>query len=203
MKNKVFSDIAPILSRQYGEGKKTLILEYAGERFEKLCRENPDQPKAVKAHTVAKIYPCAALYDALQRCGVEKAQALDFLDRSFSEMAEPQAASMRALCKIPGFYRLMPRIFRYVTNRSFGEKAGFRAKFYPTDSTRCKFDMTRCVYCDECRRLGCPELTVCFCHTDDVTDGHMHPKLIWNRRKIMGDGADCCDFDLYIDEKAK
>lgn len=202
-KTTVFTDIEPILTEKFGEGKKSLILEYAQTRFRKLCDKNENQPKAVRAHTVAKIYPCVALYEALQCVGVEKADAAAFLDESFSRMAEKDAESIRQLMKIPGMYRLMPRIFRWVTVHNFGAKAGFQAKFYPTDNGRCKFDMTRCLYCEECKRLGVPELVVCFCHTDDVVDGHMHPKLIWNRTKIMGDGADCCDFDLYIHEDGK
>ena len=202
-KTTVFTEIEPILAAEYGEGQKTLILEYAQTRFRKLCDRNDNQSRAVQAHTVARIYPCVALYVALQCVGISKADAVAFLDRSWSQMAEKDAEAIRRLLKIPGLYRLMPRMFRWMTVHNFGAKAGFQAKFYPTDSGRCKFDMTRCLYCEECRRLGCPELIVCFCHTDDVTDGHMHPKLIWNRTKIMGDGADCCDFDLYIHEAGK
>ena len=174
-KTTVFTDIEPILSEAYGEGKKALILEYAHRKYQRLCDRNDEQPKAVQAHTVTKIYPCIALYEALQCVGIPKAEAADFLDRSFSQMAEKDAEAIRRLMKIPGLYKLMPRIFRWVTVHSFGADAGFQARFYSTDSGRCKFDMTRCLYCEECRRLGCPELTRCFCHTDDVTDGHMHP----------------------------
>ena len=60
--------------------------------------------------------------------------------------------------------------------------------------------MTKCLYCDVCRKNNCKELIVCFCHTDDVTDGNMHPKIKWNRTKIMGDGGDCCDFDIVVED---
>ena len=202
-KNKMLSDVAPLLSETYGEAKSQLVLEYAWERYEQLCAETASDSKAVKAHTHGDIFPCISLYAALQRAGVAPEAAVEFLDRSWSRLAEPKARSMQAMCKIPGVYKLMPRIFRIVTEQQFGEKAGFRATFYPTDSTRVKFDMTQCLYCDVCRRYGVPELVKCFCHTDDVTDGHIHPRLCWNRTKTMGEGGDVCDFDLIVTEKSK
>ena len=200
-KNKMFSQIAPLLREQYGEAKSQLVLEYAQEKFDALCAETDSDSKAVKAHTHGDIFPCISLYGALQRAGIDRQAAEAFLDRSWSLLAQPKARSMQLMCKIPGVYKLMPRIFWVVTVQQFGEKAGFRATFYPTDSTRVKFDMTRCLYCDVCRRFGVPELIKVFCHTDDVTDGNIHPRLCWNRTKTMGEGGDVCDFDLFVTEK--
>lgn len=202
-KNAFIRGITPLLETEYGWARTEMILDYAQNHLDKLCSDGAEEPSAVKTHTVGKLYPAISVYRALQRAGVSQPDALAFLDRSCSEMAQKQADSMRTMCKIPGFPRLMPKIFRFVTKSTFGEKAGFAATFYPTEKTRCKFDMTKCLYCDVCRRNGCPELTVCFCHTDDVTDGNMHPRLLWNRTKIMGDGADCCDFDLIYLEDGK
>ena len=195
---KILKQNKPLLLEAYGEDQTQQILALAQEEYDSLCREHPDQVKAVKQHTFAKIYPNVALYRALQRCGVPQPEALDFMDHSCCALAEPQAASMRAMMKIPGAYKLMPNIFTWVAKHQFGEAAGFRAKFYNLGSARSKFDMTHCLYCDVCRDCGCPELTVCFCHTDDVTDGNMHPKLLWNRTQTMGEGAEFCDFDLLI-----
>ena len=197
-KTPVFRDITPLLEQEYGKELSARVLADAQARYSALCADHAQDSKAVQTHTFGKIYPCIALYEALQAQGVAQKDALAFLDRSFSAMAEPDAESIRRMLKVPGLYRLMPRIFRWVTVHQFGEQAGFRAKFYSTGSDRCKFDMTHCLYCDVCRAYGYPELIPCFCHTDDVTDGHMHPNLVWNRTKIMGDGADCCDFDLFI-----
>ena len=189
---------SPLAAETFGPDLAEKVLPLAQKLFEQLLAENPDQPKAVVTHTHNKIYPCIALHRALQQCGITKADSAAFIDRSMSILAEPDAASIRMMLKIPGAYKLMPRIFSWVTVHQFGTDAGFAATFYPTGKDRCKFDMTRCLYCDTCRANNCPELIVAFCHTDDVTDGHMHPRLCWNRTKIMGDGGDVCDFDLYI-----
>lgn len=203
VKNVVFKETMPFLKEQWGSELTERILKKAEEYYKQLLEENSNESKAVRTHTAGKIYPCISLYRAMTDNGIEKKTAEEFLDRTHSIRAEKDAVSIQRLMKIPGLYRLMPRIFRLVTLNQFGEAAGFKARFYPEGSKRVKFDMTKCLYCDVCRKNGVPELTKCFCHTDDVVDGHMHPKLIWNRTKIMGDGGDVCDFDLYIEEKKR
>lgn len=202
-KVKVFSETEPYFVEQYGSCRWEQVLSLAEPVFSALCAGHPHESKAVRAHTVKVIYPTVALYRAMQEAGIPQSEALAFLDRTCSLRAEPKAAAMRSMLKIPGLYKKMPAIFKWVTVHQFGEAAGFQANFYDLGNGRCKFDMTRCLYCDVCRRENCPELTPCFCHTDDVTDGNMHPRLLWNRSKVMGEGADVCDFDLIVTEKPR
>ena len=197
----VLRKTSPYLEQQFGSAAAQTVLDFAQAEYKHLCQQHAGDPKAVRTHTESQIYPCVSLYRGLHHAGIGRQEAVAFLDKTWSLMAQPNAAVIRAICRIPGFYRLMPRIFRSITLNTFGEAAGFKATFYPTGNDRVKFDMTQCLYCDTCRKLGCPELVPCFCHTDDVTDGNMHPRLCWNRTKIMGDGGDCCDFDLFITEK--
>ena len=197
-KNTFMRSLTPLMEERYGWARTEMILDHIQTDYQKLCADNSGESSAVKAHTVEKIYPTIAAYRSLQKAGIPQAEALQFLDQTHSQLAERKAASMRAMCRLPFVRKLMPSIFKWVTLNTFGEKAGFQATFYPTEKTRCKFDMTKCLYCDVCRRNGCPELTVCFCHTDDVTDGNMHPRLLWNRTRTMGEGGDCCDFDLIL-----
>ena len=199
----VFTETKPYLLEQYGREKTERILSAASGIFKGLCADHGQQTKAVKAHTVKVLYPTISLYRAMQAAEIPAGEALSFLDRTCSLRAEPKAASMRAMLKIPGLYKKMPAIFKWVTRHQFGEAAGFQATFYNLGKGRCKFDMTKCLYCDICRQEGCPELTKCFCHTDDVTDGNMHPRLLWNRSKVMGEGGDVCDFDLIVTEKSR
>ena len=198
MMKKAVNQYKKFLVERYGKDKTNDILKYSFDKYKNLCEENKDETNAVKSHTVKKIYPCISLYEGMQESGIDKKQALEFLDYSTSKLAEKEAKSIQLFLKIPGLYKKMPAIFKWVTVHQFGEKAGFKAEFYKTEKTRVKFDMTKCLYCDVCEKYGCPELVVCFCHTDDVKDGNMHPALCWNRTKIMGDGGDVCDFDLFV-----
>ena len=185
----------------FGLGVARSAYSTADMRFRQLCRENAGDSKAVKAQTLKNLYPCLCLYEGLQQAGVRQKDALAFLDKTWSLRAEGQARSIQNLMKIPGLYKWMPRMYKKITLMNFGKAAGFESRFYDLGSKRCKFDMTKCLYCDLCKKYGCPELVPCFCHTDDVTSGHMHPLLKWNRTKTMGEGGDVCDFDLIVTEK--
>ena len=201
MKSKVIKEVRPLMETEFGLGVAHSASGIAEMRFRELCRANSQDPKPVRKQTVFNLYPCIGLYEGLQQAGVKPQTALQFLDRVWSLRAVKKARSIQKMLKIPGLYKLMPRIFKKVTLGQFGEAAGFYANFYDLGSSRCKFDMIRCLYCDLCQKYGCPELGPCFCHTDDVTSGHMHDKLLWNRTKTMGEGGDVCDFDLLIQEK--
>ena len=105
--------------------------------------------------------------------------------------------------KIPGLYRLMPRIFRSIMQKSFGENAGFKATYYDCPNNEFRADMTVCPYLEMCRKYGCPEFVPAFCETNDVAYGNMHPNIIWGRTKTLGKGGDCCDFKLTVGRKGK
>ena len=191
-------NVKKLVREKFGEEKAEEIEGAYLKRFDEICRENPNESKAVREHTVKQVYPMVAYYDAMKQCGVEKAEAYAVLHRAQEIDAEKDAASMRMTLKIPGAYKLMPAMWKIVTKKMFGEAAGFRFSFYPVGKKRVKFDMTACPYCEVCKKYGCPELVTIFCDTDDVKNGDLHEKLLWNRSKTMGAGADCCDFDLIV-----
>ena len=198
MKNVVFSEAYPVLKEEFNEETAKRIMDEAEKEFLTLCNENASSSKAVKQHTEGKIYPAVGIYHALLNEGVENEKAVAIVDDILMSGAEKQAKGIRAILKIPGFYKLMPKIYIKVAKSSFGEKQGFKATFYDMGPDRAKFDMTKCLYCDTCKKLDCMDIAKCFCHTDDITSGQISDKLIWDRHQTMGDGAPCCDFDLYI-----
>lgn len=199
-KNQMMQDFSRLLPPEIGQTRTQQVMDLAWKNFERLLQENPGEPRALKVHTVGTLYPAVSIYEALQRSGMAQPEALGLMDLLCSRRAEKQAQSIRTMLKIPGLYRKMPAIFRWMTVHQFGEAAGFRAHFYDTDKRCCKFDMTRCAYYETCTRLGCPELTPCFCHTDDVTDGHMHPKIRWHRTQTIGEGGSLCDFQITVED---
>ena len=196
-KNKTMKQFASILNQRMGQ-EANPIIEQAYKNLEQLIDENPNESKALQAHTVMQLYPAIALYKSLLSAHIEKEKAVDIIDDCLCTVAQVSAKQFRTILKFPGLYKLLPRIYKWMTVNKFGEEVGFKQKFYPTDSTRCKFDMTHCVYKDYCQLHGCPEILRCFCHTDDITSGNMHPKICWNRTQTMGEGAEYCDFDIFI-----
>lgn len=198
MKCKALKEAEPILAEQWGAEKTAVIMKDAHRRYEELCKENASDSKALKKHTEENMFPCMSIYEALQKNGIAKEKALEFMDMCWSKKAQSGAKSMKKMLKPFGLYKLYPRMFQWVAKNQFGEKAGFEAVFYDCGKHRCKFDMKKCVFCEICEKYGCPELTKCFCHVDDVNNGGLHPDLIWNRTKCMGEGQDLCDFDIYV-----
>lgn len=203
MKNKTMKEMASLIIYRWGEEKSEKIMKNANYRLNILCCENADSPKAVKRHTYNNIFPCISLYEALQKYGISKKEALTFLDESWSIRAKKDADIIKNILKIPGVYKLYPFMYQWVANNQYGIDAGFKAVVYNCEKQRCKFDITKCLFFDTCQKYGCPELTQCFCHTDDVINFNLHPKLIWNRTQFMGKGDKLCDFDIEVRKREK
>ena len=182
----------------YGPEKSQRIEAYYERRYQELCRQNADEPKALKPHTTLKIYPAIAFDEALQKEGLSREEAARFIYEACEEDALPGAQSMKNMLKVPGLYRLMPLGWKIVTRTQFGTAAGFEFHFYDVGHKRVKFDMTKCPYFEICKKYGCPEIVPAFCHTDDINSENIHPRLLWNRTKTLGNGGDCCDFDLIV-----
>ena len=200
MSNKAFKETEPFLITHWGKDFTLCVMKSAEDHYLQLCAENYSDPKPIKAHTESNIYPCISLYNALQEVGVPPDEALSFLDEVWSLRAESGARIMQKGLKFAGLYKLYPAMFRIVAKKQYGANAGFRAKFYDCGKYHCKFDMTQCLFLNICRRYGCPELTKCFCHVDDINNRHLHPHLCWNRTKYMGKGDDFCDFDIFVQD---
>ncbi len=69
------------------------------------------------------------------------------------------ANGIRGMLKVPGLYRLMPRIWKKMVLKMFIEDAGFH--FYPTDSHQVKFDMPECHCQWICHELDCRNTAAC------------------------------------------
>ncbi len=200
MKNKTMAALATFVKAQWGKPMSEKVIADAELRWMELCRENECACKEKKVHYTTAIFPCISYYEALQKNGISQPDALTFLDESWRKQAEKSARWMKKILGILGLYKRYPAMFRWVAKRQFGTKAGFEADFYQTEQTCCKFDMRKCLFLDTCRTYGCPELTQCFCHTDDIKNKDLHPNLCWNRTQYMGNGGELCDFEICVKE---
>ena len=89
--------------------------------------------------------------------------------------ASGMAPKIKAIFKIPGVYRFVPKFFFNMTQKSFGPQMGFRSedKYLAKDEMR--FNMVKCPYNDKCTQYGCPEIVCNLRHpaaTDAMTSGH-------------------------------
>lgn len=195
---KYLVQLALHLEARFGETKAQAIVSSAFVRYDELLEENGDEPKAYHMHTRERIYPAIAAFYAMLGEGVDRAEAADFLVGYYTWRAGGMARVIKILLRIPGLYKVIPKLFFSMTQKAFGPQAGFAAKDSHLSKDEMRLNMVRCPYMDACVRYGCPEIVRGFCDADDVCYGDMHPKLTWERTKTLGYGFDACDFRIRI-----
>ncbi len=188
------------LVEKYGEDKAKEIMTKAQKRYDELIEENKDEPKEYYMHTRERIYPSVAVFDALLDEGIERGEAEDFVTGYYRWRSGGMASKIRSVFRIPGLYKIVPKFFFSMTQKSFGPQAGFKAVNQYLGKGEMRFDMVRCPYYDKCLHYGCPEIVKGFCDADDICYGNMHPKISWDRTRTIGHGDGVCDFKVHIKE---
>lgn len=197
---KYLRNMVPQIKEKYGEEKAREILTNAERRYAALLEENKDELRAYSWQKRERIYPSIALFHALVDAGTEREEAAAFVTGYYRRLAERAASVIRTVLKIPGLYRLVPKLFFDTALKHCVPEAGFLTENRFLSKTGMRFDMVRCPYQDSCVRYGCPELVKGFCDTDDICYGNMHSRLFWGRTKTIGHGDALCDFKLRITE---
>ena len=193
-----FTQIVDHLNREFGQEKSEAIMAKALQRYDELLEENKDEAKECYMHTRERIYPAIACFDALLSEGIERKKAADFIVDYYKWQSGKLVPFIQKAFKIPGLYRIVPKFFMGMTEKSFGPKAGFASKDHFVSKEEVRLNMTKCPYFDKCKQYGCTEIVRGFCDADDICYGHMHPKLSWDRTKTIGYGYDVCDFKVRI-----
>lgn len=192
--------VVPHLEAKYGSEKAKAVMEKALKRYAELLEENRDEPKAYYMHTRERIYPSIAVFDALLEEGIGRKEAEQFVTDYYRWRSGGMASIIKKVFKIPGLYRIVPKIFSKMTEKSFGPQAGFASEGKYLSKTEMRFNMVKCPYHDKCVQYGCPEIVKGFCDADDICYGDMHPRLSWDRTKTIGHGEGVCDFGIHIKE---
>lgn len=186
-----------ISKTRYPDRYETLISDM-NTRLAQLRKETENESKSMKFHLESQILPGIAAYETLSAV-MGKEQALAEIHRIVEIHSLKMKKTVSKAAGFAGMYKRFPKIFLKITQKTFGRDAGFDYKIYDTDKNTAKLDMIKCPYQIMTERYGCPELCVCFCDSDDIAYGNIHPKLKWHRTKTLGRGNDCCDFSLsYI-----
>ncbi len=198
MKSVFLSQCKNFLIEKYGNEKAINIQSRAYKRFEELCLENASETKEVRVHTRDRIYPAIALFDSLLENGVMRDEAVNFVMDYYAYRWNIMAKQINTFMSLPFVYKFFKKICRMSTEKNFGEKAGFDARFHETSKDEVCFDMMQCPYLNKCRDYGCAELIEAYCKGDDICYSNMHKKIIFKRTKNLADGDDCCRFNFKI-----
>ena len=176
------------------------------KRLAELREENAGATPEEKFHLESQILPSIAAYQVLQTV-LPREEALATLHGYVEERAWKLRKGILGLMRIPGLWRRVPGLFARGTRKFFGSAAGsaagFAARELEVTGAVWRIDMTKCPYHDACVRYGCPELCPCFCDSDDITYGDLHPRLLWRRTETLGRGGGRCDFCLKIKEDGR
>ena len=172
------------------------------KRLAELWEENAGATPEEKFHLESQILPGIAAYQVLQTV-LPREEALATLHGYVEERAWKLRKGILGLMRIPGLWRRVPGLFARGTRKFFGSAAGFAARELEVTGSVWRIDMTKCPYHDACVRYGCPELCPCFCDSDDITYGDLHPRLLWRRTETLGRGGGRCDFCLKIKEDGR
>ena len=172
------------------------------KRLAELREENAGATPEEKFHLESQILPGIAAYQVLQTV-LPREEALATLHGYVEERAWKLRKGILGLMRIPGLWRRVPGLFARGTRKFFGSAAGFAARELEVTGSVWRIDMTKCPYHDACVRYGCPELCPCFCDSDDITYGDLHPRLLWRRTETLGRGGGRCDFCLKIKENGR
>ncbi|MBR0172503.1 MAG: L-2-amino-thiazoline-4-carboxylic acid hydrolase [Lachnospiraceae bacterium] len=195
---KYLKQVVAHLEKRYGSEKTKAIMDKALKRYDEIVEENKDEPEVYHIHTWQRIYPGIAVFDAMTSEGIPREETADFLNDYYRWRASGMAPKIKAIFKIPGVYRFVPKFFFNMTQKSFGPQMGFRSedKYLARDEMR--FNMVKCPYNDKCTQYGCPEIVKGYCDADDICYGNLHPRLTWERTKTIGHGDDVCDFKIRV-----
>lgn len=199
-KVKYLKQIVSHLTKKYGNEKSSSIMTKAIKRYDELIEENKDEPKEYYMHTRERIYPSIAVFYAMTDEGIERKEAAEFIIDYYKWRSGRIAPKIKAVFKIPGLYKVAPKVFFKMTDKSFGPRAGFTSKDNFLSKTEMRFNMVKCPYFDTCKKYECTEIVKGFCDADDICYGNMHPKLSWDRTRTLGYGYDVCDFKIHIIE---
>ena len=172
------------------------------KRLAELWEENAGATPEEKFHLESQILPGIAAYQVLQTV-LPREEALATLHGYVEERAWKLRKGILGLMRIPGLWRRVPGLFAKGTRKFFGSAAGFAARELEVTGSVWRIAMTKCPYHDACVRYGCPELCPCFCDSDDITYGDLHPRLLWRRTETLGRGGGRCDFCLKIKEDGR
>lgn len=184
------------LEHEFRSNGMAYMLDSVYIRTAELVEDNMDAGKKLMNH-LQQILPCIAFYEALLEKEADKDKALVIYGEWALKKVEKMARMIPAVFKIPGLYKLLPRIFYFLMKRNFGPQAGFEINNVSCDDCF-EADVISCPYLETCRKYGCEEIVQFFCKSDDIAYGNIHPKVIWGRTKTLGTGGDCCNFRVYI-----
>ena len=192
MKQKTF--IKHEADRQLPKAQSDKLWRKSTAELDKILARYADLAKGVHTHTDNFIFPTAAIYLTF-KTAIGEEKAYEIIEKAAAENAGTAGRKLAKFMRIPGMPSMFIKLWDPMTRKMFGEKSGFRNKFYQKKKGEYRMDILECPYNKYFTELGCPELTKIFCRNDELSYGNL-PGLKFIRTSTLGMGGERCDFYL-------
>lgn len=133
----------------------------------------------------------AAIYTTVRKYYPES--VLEWLNEALEKFGLNAAVSLNRIMRFPGMKSLFLPIMRSMAKSMFGPRGGFRNQFGLTTKQEVHFDILECTYCKYMKELGCPELGLGFCKSDEYSYGNLED-FTFERTQTLASGGEKCDF---------
>ncbi|NJO84206.1 MAG: L-2-amino-thiazoline-4-carboxylic acid hydrolase, partial [Blastochloris sp.] len=182
------------LTRRHGAPTAARLMARAETRYAMLLADRPQPSNGVlRMHLKGNILPGLALYQVMCTALGDQQKALAEVDALFTAAPSILGRWVGLLRYLPGSFTLLRRIIRWGMRVGFPPE-GWAMTWRADNDTCLAFDIRRCFYLDTLTAYGAPELTVCYCASDDRAFAMLPPSIAWERTRTLGRGADDCNF---------
>lgn len=181
---------------EFGNEKGNIIYEHSTNRFKELLRENDYvENHTIRKHIATHLFPLIAYYLTLQEFNFSKKESYKLSYKEIEKLGTIKKKRNKTLVKIPFIYYMIKFIAkRYIHNKWPTE--GWKIEWLKQDNEEIHFKFHDCVYFNLTEKYGCPELCKLFCIEDTISFSGYSPKIIFERKKTIGQGNKYCDFHL-------
>ena len=157
--------------------------------------------RAVKNHLSMGILPSSACFRSMVEAGIPREDAYDFVAQLIAENSDKTGRQLSKFCRHLPFF-MIRRILKWMLATGY-PPAGWDIALEKDDAKELSFRISACLYIDELKVLGCPELCMAYCNADHIMFAHLKPKVRFERNQTLATGCDHCDFTFVKGNCAK
>ena len=185
----------------FGEEEGRKIFDRTLEIYKELTgKADTRNNEAIRTHMTAKLFPAMSYYKALQALEID--DAIEKVRKETQKAALVNRENNAKFARMPFVFTLYRMGVKKHMAKNFPPE-GWKTEWVRCDGKEIHFDLHTCLYYDICAENGCPELCQVYCENDHVAFSGLLPKIRFERKGTIGEGAECCDFHFINAKKVK
>lgn len=191
-KSKPYQIMKNLLKDKLNEKEIEEIFDKAKNNLSSLADQYSDKPKGEKVHLYKTILPRVAMYRALrEKLSLE--ETISVFDETVKIGCTEVGEKLHKMTSYPLMKTTFMRLFGYMIKNMFGEKAGFKQKFYKRSSKALYVDILECPYCKASKETDSMPIAHTYCDSDVYCYGNLSG-IEFIRTETLIKGGEKCDF---------